>query len=185
MQLFNIEKRRQNRSLAKKKKWSKEECRIRYVQGERITTRALAKMSNRSIGTIARWCAEGNWTEQRDQYVIKLRSKAEQKTIEKTSDRLSDEWAKVNEEHIKGSELFLKLSVQLTMAIGADFQQSKNKSKVAKDKDTYLSVQKYSSVYKEMVNLQRQALGMDYMDSNKAIAKVISDGYNVSEPAED
>ncbi len=115
----------------------------------------------------------------------KLRSETEQKTIEKTSDRLSDEWAKINEEHLKGSELFRKLSVQLTMAIGAEFQQSRSKSKTAKNKDVYLAIQKYGGIYKDMVNLERQALGMEYMDSNKAIAKVISDGYDVIEPAEE
>ncbi len=171
--------------MTKQNKWSKEECRIRYVQGDKIGIRSLSKIANRSHSTVAGWCADEKWAEQRDRYWIKIRSETEQKTIEKTSDRLSDEWAKVNEEHIKGSELFLKLSVQLTMAIGQDFQQSRNKSKTAKNKDTYLSVQKYSSVYKEMVNLQRQALGMEYMDSNKAIAKVISDGYEVIEPMEE
>lgn len=168
-----------------KNKWSKEECRIRYVQGEKISTRSLSKMANRSLSTISGWCADEKWAEQRDRYWIKLRSETEQKTIAKTSDRLSDEWAKINEEHLKGSELFRKLSVQLTMAIGAEFQQSKSKSKTAKNKDVYLAIQKYGSIYKDMVNLERQALGMQYMDSNTAIAKVISDGYDVIEPAQE
>ena len=168
-----------------KNKWSKEECRIRYVQGDQITTRSLSKMANRSLSTISGWCADEKWTEQRDRYWIRLRSETELKTIEKTSDRLSEEWAKVNEEHLKGSELFRKLAIQLTMAIGAEFQQSKSKSKTAKNKDVYLAIQKYGSIYKDMVNLERQALGMQYMDSNKAIAKVISDGYDVIEPTEE
>ncbi len=171
--------------MSKQNKWSREECRIRYVQGDEIGLRSLSKLANRPNSTVSRWCAEDNWTEERDRYWVELRAQTEQKTIEKTSDRLSDEWAKINEEHLKGSELFRKLAIQLTMALGADFQQSRNKAKVAKDKNVYLSIQKYGSLYKEMVGLERRALGMDYMDINTAIAKVIHEGYDVSEPAED
>ena len=84
----------------KKKQWTKEECRRRYVEGERIGQRALSEQSGRQPTVIARWCREGNWVQQREQYVSKLRAEIQAKTIEKTSDRLSDELAKRNEDHI-------------------------------------------------------------------------------------
>ncbi len=173
--------------MPKKQKWSREECRIRYVQGEKIGTRSLAKLANRPICTVARWCAEGKWAEQRDRYQIKLRSESEQKAIEKTSDRLSEEWSRVNEEHLKGTELFRKMALQFGMALGNKFSNAstEEKAKIAADKDFSMAVQRYGSLYKDMVNLERVALGMEYMDGNKAIAKVIKDGLIVSEPEND
>ena len=173
--------------MAKKRKWSKEECRIRYVQGEKIGQRALAKLAGRDPAVIGRWCSADNWVEQRQQYVSKMQAEAERKTIEKTSDRLSDEWAKINEEHLKGTELFRKMALQFGMALGNKFSNAsgEDKPKIAADKDFSLAVQKYGSLYKDMVQLERIALGMEYMDSNKAIAKVIRDGYDVIEPETD
>ncbi len=173
--------------MAKKRKWSKEECRIRYVQGEKIGQRALAEQSGRTKSVIAEWCSRENWVQQREQYQGKLRAEAEQKTIDKTSDRLSEDWAKINEEHLKGTELFRKMALQFGMALGNKFSNasSEDKAKIAADKDFSLAVQKYGSLYKDMVQLERIALGMEYMDSNKAIAKVIRDGYDVIEPETD
>lgn len=170
-----------------KNKWSREECRIRYVQGDKIGLRSLSKLANRPNSTVSRWSSEDSWAEKREQYWVRLKAETVEKTIAKTSDRLSDEWSKINEEHLKGTEVFRKMALQFGVALGNQFSQSSSeaKAKLAADKDFSMAVQRYSSIYKDMVNLERQALGMQYMDSNTAIAKVISDGYDVIEPAQE
>ncbi len=171
----------------KQKKWSKEECRDRYVTGEKIGIRSLAKLANVNLSTIGKWCSHGNWKAERDRYQIELRSQTEAKTIEKTSDRLSDELTKLNEEHIKGSELFRKMAQQFAGILATEIQNSTNPERVRKltDKEFTLAVQRYSNVFATAVQLQRQATGMHYLDLDKAVSQVIKAGYDVSEPQED
>ena len=166
--------------MSKKRKWSKEECRIRYVQGEKIGQRALSKQSGRAPTVIARWCKEDNWVQQREQYVSRLRAETSQKTIEKTSDRLSDDLAKRNEDHVRGFEVIRAGAIQFNKTLLTELQKSDRKLKLLDEKS--MSFQRYATAYKLAVEGERQALGMEYMDSNKAIAKVIKDGYDVIEP---
>ena len=89
-----------------KKKWTREECRRRYVEGEKISFRTLSQESGRTLSLLGRWSKGDGWVEEREQYQNKLRTKTVAKTIEKTSDRLSEELAKRNEDHVKGYEVF-------------------------------------------------------------------------------
>ena len=144
-------------------------------------------MSGRSLSVVGRWASEDNWAQKKERYQNDLRTATREKAIEKTSDRLSDEWARVNEEHLKGTEVFRKMALQFGVALGNQFSQAspEAKAKLAASKNLSMSVKRYGSIYRDMVNLERQALGMEYMDSNKAIAKVISDGYDVIEPVDE
>jgi hypothetical protein len=172
--------------LPKKKKWSKEECRDRYVRGEKIGQRELSKQSGRHETVIARWCSQEKWVQQRQQYVSRLQVETESKTIQKTSDRLSDELAKLNEEHIKGSELFRKMAQQFAGIMAAEIQNSSNEKRFEKltDKEFSLAIQRYSTIFATAVQLQRQATGMQYLDLDKAVSEVIKAGYDVSESEE-
>lgn len=167
-----------------KKKWTKEECRDRYVYGERIGIRSLTKLSNNVHSTVARWCAEDKWTELRDRYQIALRSETEAKIISETSDRLSDELVKLNEEHIKGSELFRKMAQQFAGILATEIQNTDCGDRVKKltNKEFTLAVNRYANVFATAVSLQRQATGMQYLDINNAIEQIIKAGYDVSEP---
>ena len=169
-----------NRPLAKKRKWSREECRLRYVQGEAIGQRALAEQSGRAASVIAAWCSEDGWVQQREQYQSNLRAETQKKTIEKTSDRLSDDLAKRNEDHVRGFEVIRAGAIQFNKTLLTELQKSDRKLKLLDEKS--MSFQRYATAYKLAVEGERQALGMEYMDSNKAIAKVIKDGYDVIEP---
>ena len=141
-------------------------------------------MSNVNLSTIGLWCSRGNWKAERDRYQIALRSETEAKTIEKTSDRLSDELAKLNEEHIKGSELFRKMAQQFAGILATEIQNCSPEGRVKKltDKEFTLAINRYANVFATAVALQRQATGMQYLDINTAIEQVTRNGYEVSEP---
>ena len=62
-------------NLVSKKKWSQEECRLSYVEGEKISQRALSKKSGRASSVLALWSKDGNWVEQREQNESKMRAK--------------------------------------------------------------------------------------------------------------
>uniref|UniRef100_B8HMZ9 Transposase n=1 Tax=Cyanothece sp. (strain PCC 7425 / ATCC 29141) TaxID=395961 RepID=B8HMZ9_CYAP4 len=54
--------------MSESNQWSREECRNRYVRGEKISLRELSRLSSRALGLLGRWCKEDGWTEQREQY---------------------------------------------------------------------------------------------------------------------
>ncbi len=166
----------------KKKQWTKEECRRRYVEGEKIGQRALAEQSGRTKSVISDWCSADGWVQQREQYQGRLRAEVQAKTIEKTSDRLSDELAKRNEDHVKGYEVFRAIATQFNKALLTELQTSGDKLKLLDDKS--VSFQRYATGYKLAVEGERAALGMEYLDINKAIAEAIKAGYEVNEPKE-
>lgn len=163
-----------------KKKWSKEECRIRYVQGEKIGQRALAEQSGRAASLIGQWCSEDGWVKQREQYQSKLRAETHRKTLELTSDRLAEDLAKRNEDHVKGYEVFRAVSVQYTKALLTELQATSNKLQLLDDKS--MATQRYAAIYNLAVQGERTALGMEYMDINRAIEAASRAGYEVVEP---
>ncbi len=120
--------------------------------------------------------------QQREQYQGRLRAEVQAKTIEKTSDRLSDELAKRNEDHVKGYEVFRAIATQFNKALLTELQTSGDKLKLLDDKS--VSFQRYATGYKLAVEGERAALGMEYLDINKAIAEAIKAGYEVNEPKE-
>ena len=155
------------------------------MQGEKIGLRSLSKLANRSHSTVGSWCSEDNWTQQRERYHNAVRSKTEEKVIEATSDRLADELTKMNEEHMRGFELFRKMSQNFGAILLAEIQDldSSARQKKVANKDFTLAVQRYGAVYTQMAQMQRLAMGMKYMDLNIAIDEVMKNGYEVSEPS--
>lgn len=170
--------------VKKKQKWTREECRIRYVEGEKIGQRALAEQSGRVANLIGKWCSEDGWVKQREQYQSRLRAETQDKTIEKTSEILSDELSKINEEHIKGLEFYRKLALQCTQTLATELTalEKNGRFKLTKDKDFALVLQKYAGVHMDAINIERMALGMQYLDLNKAIEATKKAGYDVVEP---
>lgn len=164
-------------NLVNTKKWSKEECRLRYVEGEKISQRTLSEQSGRALGVLSRWCRDDDWVGQRDQYVSKVRAATQKKTIEKTSELLSDDLAKRNEDHVKGYEIYRGLSIQFSKALLTELQTADNKLDLL-DQHA-MAAQRYANIYNLSIQGERASLGMDYMDINKAIARLIKDGYDV------
>jgi hypothetical protein len=136
---------------------------------------------------VGAWSSEDNWIQERERYHNELRTKTEEKVIEATSDRLADELTRMNEEHIKGFELFRKMSQNFAAILAAEIQETSNsdRSKKVTNKDFTLAVQRYSAIFAQMAQMQRMSLGMKYMDLNVAMDEVIKAGYEVNEPRDD
>lgn len=64
--------------------WSKEQCRLRYVQGVGLGLKALAIESGVPIGTLKRWSSQkpDTWPQQRRQFDTKVRLLTHQKSVE-------------------------------------------------------------------------------------------------------
>lgn len=170
----------------KRGSWSKEKCRERYVYGEKITTRSLAKISKVALSTIGKWCSEENWTGERERNQIEIRSETEKKIVEATSTEIADRITQLNEEHFEGFELFRKMAQNFAAILAREIQDITDKSdrqKRVANKDFNLAVQRYSTIFAEMAKMQRIALGMDYEHLNIAMDKVIAAGYEVTNPS--
>lgn len=72
--------------------------------------RALSEDAGVSQTTLERWSKKDSWPEQRRQYQGRLTAKTEEKTIEKTSEILSDEMSKITTEHFECYRIFRKLA---------------------------------------------------------------------------
>ena len=174
--------------MAKKdKKWSLDKCEIEFLSLEgKMSERVieLSKRSKLSEPTIWRYYRKGNWKQKVEDFDRDMIAAVTQKTIDKTSDRLSDELAKLNEEHIKGSELFRKMAQQFAGILATEIQNCSPEDRVKKltNKEFTLAINRYANVFATAVALQRQATGMQYLDINTAIEQVTRNGYEVSEP---
>jgi hypothetical protein len=88
------------------KPWTKEQCRQRYVEsGDDIGIRGLANLSGLNKGTVERWVRNEDWVRQRRQYCDRLKASTQEKTIEKASERLSDELADISVANYKAHKL--------------------------------------------------------------------------------
>lgn len=168
-----------------KRSWSKKECRDRYVTGKEIGIRELAKIANRHPATVGRWSSDGDWVKDRERHAIRMRTTTENKIIEKTSDRISDNIAKLNEEHVQGSDVFRKLSQQFAGILVNQVLNSNadKRPEMITDKEFSMALQRYVGIYSTAINLQRQALNMDYLNLDAAIAKTMGAGLEVSNPS--
>lgn len=85
--------------------WSREQCKIRYVQGDRASIRQMVLYSGRSKSSIERWREEDRWEDERGQFQEKLKTVTQEKTLEKASDKLSDELSEVAIANYKAHKL--------------------------------------------------------------------------------
>ncbi|MGA1590453.1 MAG: hypothetical protein EBR82_51110 [Caulobacteraceae bacterium] len=49
-------------------KWTKEECRRKYIEDFAISLKAISILSGVSKTTLSKWCKEGNWVEDKKEY---------------------------------------------------------------------------------------------------------------------
>jgi hypothetical protein len=83
--------------------WTREKCRLRYVQGQRIVLHTLAAESGVPIGTLKRWSSdeEVTWLQQRRQYDENVRLLTHQKSIELVSDAIAQSNEAIITEHLE------------------------------------------------------------------------------------
>ncbi|NJK29794.1 MAG: hypothetical protein HC940_06415 [Acaryochloris sp. SU_5_25] len=87
--------------MSSAKAWSREAARDRYVVGDRITHRELAKLSGRSLSTIGAWSKAADWPQQREQVQSKIGAKNLEKLIEQTTDEFAQAAERTLSEHLE------------------------------------------------------------------------------------
>ncbi|MGL4620017.1 MAG: hypothetical protein ACRCZS_13300 [Chroococcidiopsis sp.] len=173
----------------KEKPWVLEQCRDRYVRGLTISIAALSVESGVVKRTLERWSKREDWVEQRRQYQALMSASTDQKSIEKTSEKLSDEISLLATEHFKAHK-----SVRRLAEIYLNFTTTRIEQKLenVKSNPEYLEAELksispvvlnfWSLILDRSVKGERVAIGMDYEDVNKAIATLTSLGYVITDP---
>ena len=70
----------------------------------------------------------------------------------------------------------------MVISSSTELQNTPPDKKLQLLKQNSMESQRYANIYEQAVQGERTALAMDYMDLNKAIARIVRDGYEVSEP---
>ena len=154
------------------KPWDVSVCEARYVYGDRISLTKLAALAGiTDERKVKRWSSHCKWVDKRKAYMDRLAKFTQDKILEAESDKLSSEYLKRNEKHLRAYELVTRTTVEYFLAI------AKGQVHTKKDFD--------SNAYHRMVNAldtavggERTATGMRYFqDINHALAKVLSENY--------
>lgn len=93
-----------------RKPWKQSYCERRYVEGDRIGLRALAKASGVSQSSLERWCTADGWVEKRGQFQGDLRAKTREKTLEARSDAIAQRQVEILQAHSDANAIYRKLA---------------------------------------------------------------------------
>ena len=148
--------------------WSRDDCRDRYVIGDKIGLRKLAEISGGSFKTIAEWSTGDKWTESRKRFQDGVRTK--------TDDILSDKISKRNAAILAGHS--------------KDYRSERKK--LIKKRDEFLlifvdnaedasylasALNALSLAIDRSIKGERTALSLEYENRDAAIAAVRRFGY--------
>jgi hypothetical protein len=156
--------------------WTKEQCRLRYVQGERIGLKALAVESGVPIGTLKRWSSEKpeTWPQQRRQFDTKVRLLTHQKSVEAVSGAITQSNEAVIAEHLEMLAMLREIASFFFKAVLFKVKEIENDSDPDSVNDKLLEflktlggrvpLQTYSNVLHIAIQGERQALHLDLVD---------------------
>lgn len=181
-----------------KKPWSKEICRQRYIQDDKISYRLLAEESGRTPQVIALMAAEDKkngtpWPVARKQYLKKLMEKTEEKTLELVSSSIATRQAEVLAAHFEGATQFRSLAQKMANAqnILLDDNLEKAAGKGGKGaveaakiiSEALVAVSKEMSlwmgVWERAAEFEQNAVNIDQYNVNIALKTVTAAGFEV------
>lgn len=180
--------------MSKKKKWSRQECRDRYVRGEKIGLRGLVKITGVSFSTLGVWCKQDNWTEQRKQYQDSLATKTDEKVKERTSEYLARDATEINSRYSDTWELYhalvhdgINTFHRLFSSIQFDGQSilspsDKMKVQFHSSKNISLAIARLGNNLHTAMMAERKICGADYEFLEKAIDVTTRAGLEVTDP---
>lgn len=178
------------------KPWTIDQCRDRYVMGDRISLRSLSEISQTSYKVIANASVKDEWTNRRS----KFRATVDEKTIDIISSQIAGKTAEILGSHYdRELDMFnyisrgAKLADRITDRINAQIEELENIAD-GDDRDNEKDAIVYSpyrlQALMASLNLaqaslcgaidgQRKALGLDYSDINYAVSSVRRSGLEV------
>lgn len=190
--------------MSNKKRWSKSECLLRYISGDRITLKALSELSGVPESTLKKWSAGSNgeapWYQQRQEFFASVESKARDKSAATLSDVLADQMNEMAIAHFETYKMCREVATLKLRFILEHLQQahkpiqhpelSESEKANMEDQMKAASLEKLnlsalnilSIVVDRAIRGERMSLGMEYDDINKAIAAVERTGLQVIIP---
>jgi hypothetical protein len=170
--------------IDKPRPWTQQECRDRYVRGTKISLKELAVESGNSYKTINNWSRfdEPRWSIQRKTFEAEVRSKSDNKILEKTSDLTSD----LAVEHLNSYQSARKVA-------DAYFQWQNQRIEEVKGVPERLEAElksiRASNInfwllsLERAINGERLAAGLEWENVPKAIAFLQKLGYVITDPS--
>ena len=175
-----------------KKPWSKEQCRRRYVEcGDKIGIRGLAALSGIPKGTLEHWVRNELWVQQRDKYEDALKTATQEKIVEKTSEKLSDEISVVIVENYKVHKLARDYAAKMieskAMQLSQDLKiQHSKERQAAIARHSAVEANSWSQMLKRSTDAINEIKGIKYFtDLNAAADKLQREGFEIVDPSEE
>jgi Lon protease-like protein len=164
---------------------------MRYVQGDRLGTRELAKVSGRSRSSIQRWMKEDSWIEKKSQFETEVKPLAQQKTIEKMVEKLSDQLSEIAIANYSALRLQRDYATMRFQIIAKDAQRilklpPEEQLAAAETHTTNHTIDTLSKILARAIAGINETVGLKYhVDINAAIDKAVREGYLVIDPSEE
>jgi hypothetical protein len=158
------------------KTWTKEECRVRYVQGQRIGLYELSVEACVPFGTLKRWTTEkpDTWFQQRRRFEEKTIRLTDQKSMELVSDAIAASNEDAIAQHLKTARTLRELSMTFFSAVLTKIEAIETDTPETEQNRQLLAfltqiagrcpLAVYSDVARLAIQLERQALYLDLAD---------------------
>lgn len=159
------------------KTWSKEECRLRYVQGERIGLKALAIESGVPFGSLKRWSSSEKpetWPQMRKQYDAEVRLLTHQKSVELVSDAIATSNEAIIAEHLEMLAILREIVSMFLKVVQFKLKEIEDSTEPSVVNDRQLDflisiagrcpLTVYSNALHLAIQGERQALHLDLVD---------------------
>lgn len=170
--------------------WTHAQCKQRYVQGrDRIGLRKLAKDSGVSFSTVGRWCAQGKWETLRRQYEDELETRANEKALELTSDKLAEELSDVRKANYEALKIARDYSSSVMQLRKRSLDEALRSNPSSEEIEAILKKHNaheanfWSLVQARTVEAIANALGLNYFTNINTAAKVLeAKGFIILDP---
>jgi len=184
------------------KPWSKEQCELRYVEGEKITIDQLSLLSDRPTPTLRRWAKADSWRIHRTAFHADVARQTREKTVEKLSDELSDVLSVTSSEHLESYRVCRQLAMMRGRFLMKQIEPAFRAGSLSENPDAdplaaealaaiqLDAIQKLNPAELNLVSLivdrcvrgERMVAGLEYESVNAAIAACEKAGLEVKVP---
>jgi hypothetical protein len=172
------------------KPWTKEQCRRRYVEGgDNIGIRGLAATAGQPKGTLEEWVKRESWVEQRRQYQDRLTTATQTRTVEKVSEKLSDDLSEVaiaNYEKHRLARDYAARIFEIKSNLLTEIESlplAEKEASLAKH-HSGSEMNYWSQVLKRSTDAIAQGTGLNYyVEINAAAGRLEKEGYEIVDPS--
>jgi hypothetical protein len=172
--------------------WTRSQAARRYIEGnDNVALRSLATESGISRRTLEEWSREDEWVEKRRQFCGRLVVATTEQAVEKTSQRLSEDFSNIAIANYNAHRLVRDYAIAVFQVKAADMQnilQSNPSDRMAMLKSNHSphEMNYWSQILMRATQGIENATGLPYyININTAAQKLNSAGYVVMEATEE